>query len=76
VGTPVLRIGFVVCAQRACSMRRLLDGSSSWGAPTLLSGSPLYLGMNNVYGLANSPPTDADGLTTFEYIAFMDGLTG
>ena len=34
------------------------------------------IGLNNVYGLPVSPPTDATGTTTYESIVFMDAMTG
>ncbi len=46
-------------------------------APAMLDiANPLSIGLNNVYGLPISPPTNASGHTSYNSIVFMDALTG
>jgi hypothetical protein len=46
-------------------------------APAMTDISNLFsLALSNVYGMANSPMTDATGLTSYRQLGFLDALSG
>jgi hypothetical protein len=77
-GQPVLRVvDSSGAGVEGVSLTAFFVNDDCAPAPAMIDiANPLYIGLNSVYGLPASPPTDPSGYTGYSSIVFMDALTG